>query len=126
MGARPIPTPLTLRCLIIIWIHFRALESFDDVDVRSSGVYRELFAASPMAFLQQRCVPLEYNQIINVTLKHGQNDRSVIPKSSLNNCANMKANSANMKANTMEANTMGGCTGECLIRGIFAETLLDD
>ena len=66
MGARPIPTPLALRCLIIIWIHFRALESFDDVDVRSLGVYRELFAASPMAFLQQRCVPLEYNQIINV------------------------------------------------------------
>ncbi len=78
MGTRPIPTPLTLRCLIIIWIHFRALEPFDGVDVRSSGVYRELFAASPI-FLQQRCVPLEFNHIINLDFM----DRSVIPKSSL-------------------------------------------
>ena len=54
IGARPIPTPLAIRFPMIIWIHLRALESFNDLDVRSSGMYKELSAASPMAFLQQR------------------------------------------------------------------------
>jgi len=52
---------LAPRFTIVLWIHLRVLEPFDDVDVRSSGMCKELSTASSVAFLQQRRVPLEIN-----------------------------------------------------------------